>query len=281
MSCPVLDLAQQLILRPSLSPDDAGCQEIMIARLEAIGFHIEPMHFGDTLNFWATRGEGKTLAFAGHTDVVPTGDNKLWVTGPFEPTLRDGMLYGRGAADMKGTIVAALAAIRAAQRHGLALKFNPVLLLCTDEEGGLYPGVRYLAEQKLFSGHMLSFNGGAVPRIWGGCFGSIDLKICITGRSAHSGDPVGGINAIEESLPLMNALHTLKRDVEQRASAMPAPLISKDVRSHHVSRWLPRKGGAKVQPCPHALNCWLTAAIRRKSRSKPSLKNSRIVSGRP
>ena len=102
MSCPVLDLAQQLIRRPSLSPDDAGCQDIMISRLEAIGFHVEPMPFGDTLNFWATRGEGKTLAFAGHTDVVPTGDHKLLVTGPFKPTLRDGMLYGRGSADMKG-----------------------------------------------------------------------------------------------------------------------------------------------------------------------------------
>jgi len=82
MICPVLDLAQQLIRRPSLSPNDAGCQEIMIARLQAIGFHIETMNIGDTLNFWATRGQGKTLAFAGHTDVVPTGDPSLWITPP-------------------------------------------------------------------------------------------------------------------------------------------------------------------------------------------------------
>ena len=103
MSCPVLDLAQQLIRRPSLSPDDAGCQDIMISRLEAIGFHVEPMPFGDTLNFWATRGEGKILAFAGHTDVVPIGDHKLWVTGTLDPNPRDGMFHGRGAADMKGS----------------------------------------------------------------------------------------------------------------------------------------------------------------------------------
>jgi len=156
-----------------------------------------------------------------HVDTVPAGDG--WTHPPLALTQVDNKLIGRGSADMKGTIVATLAAIRAAQRTGLALRFNPVLLLCTDEEGGLYPGVRYLAEQKLFAGHMLSFNGGAVPRIWGGCFGSIDLKISVTGRSAHSGDPVGGINAIEQGLPLLNALHALKLQVEQRESAMPSP----------------------------------------------------------
>jgi succinyl-diaminopimelate desuccinylase len=74
MSCPVIELTQQLIRRPSLSPDDAGCQALMIERLRAIGFTIEPMDFGDTQNFWAWRGQGETLAFAGHTDVVPSGD---------------------------------------------------------------------------------------------------------------------------------------------------------------------------------------------------------------
>ncbi|MGL6010198.1 MAG: succinyl-diaminopimelate desuccinylase, partial [Shewanella oncorhynchi] len=78
MICPVIELAQQLIKRPSLSPHDEGCQELMIARLKAIGFTVEPMNFGDTQNFWAWRGQGSTLAFAGHTDVVPTGDEKNW-----------------------------------------------------------------------------------------------------------------------------------------------------------------------------------------------------------
>jgi succinyl-diaminopimelate desuccinylase len=104
MSCPVIELAQQLIRRPSLSPDDAGCQALMIERLRAIGFTVEPMDFGDTQNFWAWRGRGETLAFAGHTDVVPAGDADRWINPPFEPTIRDGMLFGRGAADMKGSL---------------------------------------------------------------------------------------------------------------------------------------------------------------------------------
>lgn len=79
MSCPVIELAQQLIRRPSLSPDDAGCQALMIERLRAIGFTVEPMDFGDTQNFWAWRGHGETLAFAGHTDVVPAGDADRWI----------------------------------------------------------------------------------------------------------------------------------------------------------------------------------------------------------
>ncbi|EIC85843.1 peptidase M20 [Serratia sp. M24T3] len=178
---------------------------------------------GERVNLIASLDSGASEAcnLYFHVDTVPAGDG--WNYPPLALTQVGDKLIGRGSADMKGTIAATLAALRAAQRMKLALQFNPVLLLCTDEEGGLYPGVRYLAEQQLFSGHLLSFNGGAVPRIWGGCFGSIDLKVTVTGRSAHSGDPVGGINAIEHSLPLLNALNVLKTEVEQRTSAMPAP----------------------------------------------------------
>lgn len=82
MTCPVIELAQQLIKRPSLSPNDEGCQQLMIDRLQAIGFTVEAMDFEDTQNFWAWRGEGQTLAFAGHTDVVPTGDETRWENPP-------------------------------------------------------------------------------------------------------------------------------------------------------------------------------------------------------
>jgi succinyl-diaminopimelate desuccinylase len=133
-------------------------------------------------------------------------------------------LYGRGAADMKGSIAAVLAALRAVAATGLKLAYDPALLLCTDEEGGLYPGIRYLAEQQLIEGHLLSFNGGAAPRIWAGCFGSMDLQVRILGRSAHSGEMAAdGVNAIEAALPVMNALAALKQRVQRRASAMLPP----------------------------------------------------------
>lgn len=134
MFCPVIELTQQLIRRPSLSPDDAGCQALLIARLEAIGFQIETMNIDDTLNFWATRGEGETLAFAGHTDVVPPGDASRWINPPFEPTIRDGMLFGRGAADMKGSLAAMVVAaerfVAARPHHRGRLAF----LITSDEE---------------------------------------------------------------------------------------------------------------------------------------------------
>ncbi len=105
------DLACDLIARPSVTPDDMGCQEVMIQRLEAIGFAIERLRFGDVDNFWARRGSATPLfAFAGHTDVVPTGPKDQWHSDPFKPEVRDGLLYGRGAADMKGSLAAMVTA---------------------------------------------------------------------------------------------------------------------------------------------------------------------------
>jgi succinyl-diaminopimelate desuccinylase len=98
--------------RASVTPADKGCQELMIARLEAIGFTIERMRFGEVDNFWARRGtSAPVLAFAGHTDVVPSGPVDQWHTPPFEPTIKDGYLYGRGAADMKGSLAAWVVAL--------------------------------------------------------------------------------------------------------------------------------------------------------------------------
>jgi succinyl-diaminopimelate desuccinylase len=177
---------------------------------------------GERVNLIAEAGSGlEPCSLYFHVDTVPAGAG--WTKPPFALTKADGRLYGRGAADMKGTIAATLAALRALDRAGAPLRFAPRLLFCTDEEGGLYPGIRYLAEQGLIEGHLLSFNGGAAPRIWAGCFGSIDLLIRVHGRGAHSGDPVGGINAIEEAIPLLTALTALKTRVEARTSAMPAP----------------------------------------------------------
>lgn len=177
---------------------------------------------GDRVNLIAERRAGLPVcSLYYHVDTVPPGDG--WSVPPLAVTRDGDRLHGRGTADMKGTIAATLAALRAIDRAGLPLAFDPVLLLCTDEEGGLYPGIRYLAEQGLIEGHLLSFNGSAAPRVWAGCFGSIDLLIRVLGRGAHSGDPVGGVNAAEEAIPLLNALMRLKAEVETRTSALPPP----------------------------------------------------------
>ena len=156
-----------------------------------------------------------------HTDTVPIGEG--WTRTPLSLTHEGDRLYGRGAADMKGAIAAMLAALRTLRHCRTSLAFRPVLLFCTDEEGGLFPGIRYLAEQGLLEGALLNLNGSATPRIWAGCFGSVDLQLTLIGRSAHSGQPINGINAIEELLPVLQALHTLKSDIQSRVSDMPPP----------------------------------------------------------
>lgn len=136
MSDKTLDLARQLIARASLTPNDEGCQEIMIARLERLGFQVHRLRFGEVDNFWARRGSAAPLvAFAGHTDVVPTGPLDDWHSAPFQPEIRHGLLYGRGAADMKGSLAAFITAIEdfvgRHPDHGGSIG----LLITADEEG--------------------------------------------------------------------------------------------------------------------------------------------------
>jgi succinyl-diaminopimelate desuccinylase len=138
-------------------------------------------------------------------------------------TQEDGVLYGLGAADMKGAIAAAVHALRIARQTGVRLAYRPQLLLCTDEEGGLYPGIRYLAEQKLIDGHLVNFNGSAGPRIWGGCFGSFNLQVTITGVAAHAADKTKkSVNAIEAALPMMQAVQDLRPAIAARVSTLAA-----------------------------------------------------------
>ena len=142
-----LELAKALIARRSLTPDDAGCQEIMIERLSSLGFRIENMRFGNVDNFYARRGDsGPILVFAGHTDVVPTGPVEQWHTPPFEPTIKDGMLYGRGAADMKTSCAAFITAI---EEFIAAHPDHPGsigLLITSDEEGVAIDGTVKVVE---------------------------------------------------------------------------------------------------------------------------------------
>ncbi|MET0046715.1 MAG: succinyl-diaminopimelate desuccinylase [Sedimenticola sp.] len=131
-----LDLAIDLISRRSITPEDAGCQDVMISRLEAIGFNIELMPFGEVENFWARRGtEGPLVAFAGHTDVVPPGRSEAWNSDPFAPEIRDGLLYGRGAADMKGSLAAMVTAVESFVEKHPDHSGSIAFLITSDEEG--------------------------------------------------------------------------------------------------------------------------------------------------
>ncbi|HEC16268.1 MAG TPA: succinyl-diaminopimelate desuccinylase [Sedimenticola sp.] len=131
-----IDLAIELIKRPSVTPEDAGCQELMIRRLEAIGFEIERLPFGGVENFWARRGtEGPLFVFAGHTDVVPPGNLEKWDSDPFRPEIRGGLLHGRGAADMKGSLAAMVTACETFIKEKPDHKGSIGFLITGDEEG--------------------------------------------------------------------------------------------------------------------------------------------------
>jgi succinyl-diaminopimelate desuccinylase len=142
-----LELAKDLISRQSNTPLDAGCQALMISRLEPLGFKIERMRFGDVDNFYARRGTaGPLLVFAGHTDVVPTGPVDKWHTPPFEPTIKDGMLYGRGAADMKTSCAAFITAIEDFVAAHPDHQGSIGLLITSDEEGVAIDGTVKVVE---------------------------------------------------------------------------------------------------------------------------------------
>lgn len=180
---------------------------------------------GRRTNLIATRRSGKPVCgLYFHVDTVPAAPG--WETDPLR-MMRDGdRLIGLGAADMKGCIGAVLLALRAAETCGVTLAYDPMLLFCTDEEGGLYPAIRYLAEQGRLEGHILNFNGSAEARIWAGCFGLFNLLVRIHGQAVHAGEgnrKGAGVNAVEGALPLLNALAALKAQIATRVSALPPP----------------------------------------------------------
>ncbi|MDX6913902.1 succinyl-diaminopimelate desuccinylase [Pectobacterium carotovorum] len=214
MSCPVIELAQQLIKRPSLSPNDEGCQTLMIERLTAIGFTVEAMDFGDTQNFWAWRGTGKTLAFAGHTDVVPSGDENQWQHPPFEPIIRDGMLYGRGAADMKGSLAAMVIAaerfVAAHPNHQGRLAF----LITSDEEASAVNGTVKVVEALMARNERLDYCLVGEPSsthvvgdvVKNGRRGSITANLRVHGVQGHVAYPHLADNPVHRAAPALNEL---------------------------------------------------------------------------
>ena len=214
MFCPVIELTQQLIRRPSLSPDDAGCQAIIIERLKALGFTIEPMHIGDTLNFWAWRGQGETLAFAGHTDVVPTGDASRWINPPFEPTIRDGMLYGRGAADMKGSLAAMIVAAERFVISNPNHKGRLAFLITSDEEASATNGTVKVVEALMARNERMDYCLVGEPSsteivgdvVKNGRRGSMTANLTLHGVQGHVAYPHLADNPVHRALPALNEL---------------------------------------------------------------------------
>jgi succinyl-diaminopimelate desuccinylase len=153
-----LQLAKTLIACRSLTPDDAGCQDILIERLEKLGFKIERMRFGNVDNFWARRGTAHpVVVFAGHTDVVPSGPPESWFSPPFDPAIRDGMLYGRGAADMKTSVAAFITAIEAFLAQHPDHNGSIALLVTSDEEGVAVDGTVRVVEALQARGEKIDF----------------------------------------------------------------------------------------------------------------------------
>ncbi len=193
-----LDLAKDLIARRSNTPDDAGCQEVMIKRLEPLGFKIERMRFGDVDNFYARRGSnGPLLVFAGHTDVVPTGPVEKWHTPPFEPTIKDGMLYGRGAADMKTSCAAFITSIEEFIEENPDHAGSIGLLITSDEEGIAINGTVKVVEALQARNELIDYcivgeptsNKVVGDMIKNGRRGSLSGKLTVKGVQGHIAYP--------------------------------------------------------------------------------------------
>ena len=193
-----LDLAQDLIARRSVTPEDLGCQELLISRLELLGFKIERMRFGDVDNFFARRGTASPLlVFAGHTDVVPTGPVDQWHTPPFEPTIKDGMLYGRGAADMKTSLAAFITSIEEFVARHPDHQGSIGLLITSDEEGIATHGTVKVVETLKTRGELIDYCIVGEPTsskvvgdmIKNGRRGSLSGKLVVKGVQGHIAYP--------------------------------------------------------------------------------------------
>lgn len=213
----VLYLTEELIRRPSVTPLDEGCQQLMADRLSALGFDIESMFFEDTLNLWARRGQGKPLfCFAGHTDVVPTGPLEQWDSPPFEPEIRDGLLYGRGTADMKGSLAAMIVATERFLAQKPQLTGDIAFLITSDEEGPFINGTKRVIETLEARQEKISWCLVGEPSsthqvgdvIKNGRRGSLTGYLKVKGVQGHVAYPHLVDNPIHKAAPALAALST-------------------------------------------------------------------------
>lgn len=218
---PEIDLLAELVRRESITPDDAGCQALLSERLNALGFRCETLTFGDVTNLWARRGTvSPVLCFAGHTDVVPPGDIEQWHTNPFEPTFKEGQLFGRGAADMKSGLASMVVAIEQfvgqhPDHHG-----SIAMLITSDEEGRARDGtlrvMQTLAEREekidwCVIGEPSSQDElGDLVRI--GRRGSLSGMLTVNGIQGHVAYPQLADNPIRRFAPVLSELHEIEWD---------------------------------------------------------------------
>lgn len=212
---PTLQLTIDLIREPSVTPHDADCQTLMIRRLEAIGFRVERLRFGDVDNFWARRGEdGPVFCFAGHTDVVPTGPVEQWTVPPFEPCIEDGILTGRGAADMKGSLAAMVVACERFVLTHPDHRGSIAFLITSDEEGVAVDGTVRVVETLEARNEKITWCLVGEPSsttqvgdvIKNGRRGSLGGVLTVHGRQGHVAYPHLADNPIHRAAPALAEL---------------------------------------------------------------------------
>ena len=212
---PTLDLTCELIRRRSVTPRDDGCQQLMIERLEALGFCVVRLPFGDVENFWAVHGKnGPTLCFAGHTDVVPTGPENDWQRPPFEPKIESGILYGRGAADMKGSLAAMITSVERFLADHQDHRGQIAFLITSDEEGiavdGTVKVVEWLREQDAIPEWCIVGEPSSSKQVGdvvkNGRRGSLGAELTVKGIQGHVAYPHLADNPIHRIAPALAEL---------------------------------------------------------------------------
>jgi succinyl-diaminopimelate desuccinylase len=216
-----LELAKQLIGRASVTPDDNGCQALIAARLQPLGFSIEPLEAGGVTNLWARRGTARPLfCFAGHTDVVPTGPRHMWQSDPFVPTVRDGKLFGRGAADMKTSIAAFVTAVESFVAKNPQHTGSIALLLTSDEEGPAVDGTVRIVDRLRERGERIDFCLVGEPTssstlgdtIKNGRRGSLSGRLVVKGIQGHIAYPHLARNPVHAVAPALAELAAVEWD---------------------------------------------------------------------
>ncbi|CAB0150190.1 Succinyl-diaminopimelate desuccinylase [Pseudidiomarina piscicola] len=225
----VVQLAEQLIARASVTPNDAGCQEIIGQRLQALGFELETMVFVDTTNLWARKGNsGPVFCFAGHTDVVPAGPEQAWRFPPFTPTRSEGYLFGRGAADMKGSIAAMVVAVERFTQRFPNHKGSIAFLITSDEEGPFINGTPKVVETLEARNEKIDWCLVGEPSsteylgdvVKNGRRGSLSGELTLFGVQGHVAYPHLADNPVHRAAPALAVLTATEWD--QGNAAFPA-----------------------------------------------------------